>query len=73
MKLHNNVTKHLRNTRMKGRPKYYTTMPEEMPLHFGTLELNGRHLLGDGEALHELAGYEHRTLEDGGTHDSTLV
>ena len=59
---------------MKGRRNFYTNLPEEMPLHFGTLEVNGRQLLGDGEALHELAGYEEQhTANEGGAYDAALV
>lgn len=58
---------------MKGRSNYHTIMTEEMPLHFGTLEIKGMQLLGDGEALHELRGYERPITEDGGAYDAALV
>lgn len=73
MKLQINVTKHLWDTSMKGRSNFYTNLPEEMPLHFCTLEVKGSQLLGDGEALHELTGYERPIQEDGGAHDAALV
>lgn len=54
---------------------FYSKMPhaDEVPLHFRTIEMCGRHLLADGEALHELAGYERPLMEDGGAYDAALV
>jgi hypothetical protein len=56
-------------------PAYYTTLPdaEDTPLYFRSFEVYGRHLLADGEALHELAGYERPGIDDGGAYDAALV
>jgi hypothetical protein len=59
---------------MKGHSNFYISPPEEEgTLHFRTLEISGCQLLGDGEALHELAGYERPLQEDGGAHDAAMV
>lgn len=60
---------------MKAKPSFYTSLPdaEETPLYFRSFEISGRQLLADGESLHELAGYERLTLEDGGAYDAALV
>ena len=57
------------------RPVFHTNLPdaEDAPLYFRSFEISGRQLLADGEALHELAGYEARALDDGGAHDAALV
>lgn len=57
-------------------PVYYTNLPDvaDTPLHFNSFEVKGHHLLADGEALHELAGYRRpSTLDDGGAYDAVLV
>ena len=57
------------------RPAYYTTLPdaEDTPLFFRSFEVSGRQLLADGEALHELAGYERPAVDDGGAYEAALV
>jgi len=42
-------------------------------LFFESFEISGRHLMGDGEALHELPGLERRSVDDGGAYDAALV
>lgn len=64
---------HQMDTSMRNRVFFYPCLPDadEMPLHFRTIEVSGRQLMADGEALHELAGYE-RGVDDGGAYDAAL-
>ena len=47
----------------------------DAPLHFGKLEIRGRHVIADDEILHELNGQRQRFSEEpeGGFYAATLV
>lgn len=45
---------------------------ETAPRHFRSIEIRGRHVIADGEYLHELCG-DVRDRMDGGSYDAALV
>lgn len=60
---------------MKGNYSYSEEeTAADAPLHFGKLELRGKHVVADNEILHELKGYRHQYDEsDGGSYAPALV
>jgi len=62
-------------TRGKSSFSYEEECAAEAPLHFGKIEIRGKHVIADNEILHELKGHRQRFGEesDGGFYAPALV